>query len=150
MFADYNNDGRVDIYVTVNGQQVEDGSGNIVFDANQGKGILLRNETQTENSWIKVRLEGTESNRDGFGTIVNVRTADKLQKQALSSGQGYFSSNAKELYFGLKEADTIDQIDILWPSGLHQSFQNIPARQTIYIVEGESLHQNTLILDQKK
>ena len=110
----------------------------------------MRNETQTENSWIKVRLEGTESNRDGFGTIVNVRTADKLQKQALSSGQGYFSSNAKELYFGLKEADTIDQIDILWPSGLHQSFQNIPARQTVYIVEGESLHQNTLILDQKK
>ena len=150
IFADYNNDGRVDIYVTVNGQQVEDGSGNIVFDANQGKGILLRNETQTENSWIKVRLEGTESNRDGFGTIVNVRTADKLQKQALSSGQGYFSSNAKELYFGLKEADTIDQIDILWPSGLHQSFQKIPARQTVYIVEGESLHQNTLILDQKK
>ena len=150
MFADYNTDGRVDIYVTVNGQQVEDGSGNIVFDANQGKGILLRNESQTENSWIKVRLEGTESNRDGFGTIVNVRTADKLQKQALSSGQGYFSSNAKELYFGLKEADTIDQIDILWPSGLHQSFQKIPARQTVYIVEGESLHQNTLILDQKK
>jgi len=38
----------------------------------------------------------------------------------------------------------------LWPSGLQQSFQNIPARQTVYIVEGESLHQNTLILDQKK
>ena len=149
LFADYDNDGRVDIYITVNGQQVEDGNGNIVFDANQGKGVLFHNETETENSWLKVRLEGTESNRDGFGTIVTIHTNDKKQKQALSSGQGYFSSNARELYFGLKEAETIDQIDVEWLSGTKQSFKDIPARQTIYILEGESLHQNTLILNNK-
>ena len=147
--ADYDNDGRVDIYITVNGQQVEDGNGNIVFDANQGKGVLFHNETETENSWLKVRLEGTESNRDGFGTTVTIHTNDKMQKQALSSGQGYFSSNARELYFGLKEAETIDQIDVEWLSGTKQSFKDIPARQTIYILEGESLHQNTLILNNK-
>ena len=149
LFADYDNDGRVDIYVTVNGQQVEDGKGNTVFDTNQGKGILFHNETETENSWLKVRLEGTESNRDGFGTIVTIHTNDKMQKQALSSGQGYFSSNARELYFGLKEAETIDQIDVEWLSGTKQSFKDIPARQTIYILEDESLHQNTLILNNK-
>ena len=94
-------------------------------------------------------MEGTESNRDGFGTIVTIHTNDKKQKQALSSGQGYFSSNARELYFGLKEAETIDQIDVEWLSGTKQSFKDIPARQTIYILEGESLHQNTLILNNK-
>ena len=73
----------------------------------------------------------------------------KKQKQALSSGQGYFSSYARELYFGLKEAETIDQIDVEWLSGTKQSFKDIPARQTIYILEGESLHQNTLILNNK-
>ena len=113
-------------------------------------GILFHNETKTENSWIKVRLEGTRSNRDGFGTIVTVKTASNQQKQALSSGQGYFSTNARELYFGLETTDIIDQIDILWPSGMEQSFQKIPARQTIYIVEGESLHQNTLTLNHKE
>jgi hypothetical protein len=72
-----------------------------------------------------------------------------MQKQALSSGQGYFSSNARELYFGLKGAETIDQIDVEWLSGTKQSFKDIPARQTIYILEGKSLHQNTLILNNK-
>ena len=149
LFADYDDDGRVDIYITVNGQQVEDGKGKIVFDTNQGKGILFHNETETKNSWLKVRLEGIESNRDGFGTIVTIQTNDKIQKQALSSGQGYFSSNARELYFGLNEAESIDQIDVEWPSGTKQSFKDIPARQTIYILEGESLYQNTLILNNK-
>ena len=150
LFADYDNDGKVDIYITVNGQQVEDGSGNIVYDANQGRGILLHNESDTGNSWIKVRLEGTESNRDGFGAVVNIQTKNGKQKQTLTSGQGYFSSNAKELYFGLNRTDIINQITIVWPSGIKQTYLDIPARQTIYVVEGKSLHQKTLTLNQKR
>lgn len=150
LFADYDNDGKVDIYITVNGQQVEDGSGNIVYDANQGRGILLHNESDTGNSWIKVRLEGTESNRDGFGAVVNIQTNNGKQKQTLTSGQGYFSSNAKELYFGLNRTDIINQITIVWPSGIKQTYLDIPARQTIYVVEGKSLHQKTLTLNQKR
>ena len=145
IFADYDNDGMVDIFVTVNGQQVEDGKGNIIFDPNQGRGVLLRNETKTDNSWIKIRLEGTKSNRDGFGTIVKIHIGDKIQKQTLSSGQGYFSNNAKELYFGLEQEDKIDQIDIFWPSGIYQSFTGISTKQTVYIVEGKSLYNNTLV-----
>ena len=149
LFADYDNDGRVDIYITVNGQQVEDGNGNIIYDANQGKGVLLHNESIKQNSWVKIRLEGTKSNRDGFGTTVTVKTGNNVQKQTLISGQGYFSSNAKELYFGLKKVDIIDQITIVWPSGIKQNFTDIPAKQTIYIVEGKNMHQNTLTIHQK-
>ena len=90
-------------------------------------------------------MEGTKSNRDGFGTIVKIHIGDKIQKQTLSSGQGYFSNNAKELYFGLKQADKIDQIDIFWPSGIYQSFTGISTKQTVYIVEGKSLYNNTLV-----
>ncbi|MBH10672.1 MAG: hypothetical protein CMG74_10060 [Candidatus Marinimicrobia bacterium] len=149
LFADYDNDGRVDIYITVNGQQVEDGNGNIIYDANQGKGVLLHNESIKQNSWVKIRLEGTKSNRDGFGTTVTVKTGNNVQKQTLISGQGYFSSNAKELYFGLKKVDIIDQITIVWPSGIKQNFTDIPAKQTIYIVEGKTMHQDTLTIHQK-
>ena len=147
LFADYDNDGRVDIYITVNGQQIEDGNGNILFNPNQGKGILFHNETKMRNNWIKVRLEGTKSNRDGFGAVVTIQTNNNIQKKTLCSGQGYFSSNAKELYFGLRESNIIDQINVSWPSGNKQIFKDITSRQTIYIVEGKSLHQNTLTLN---
>ena len=147
LFADYDDDGKVDIYVTVNGQQVEDGKGNNVFDANQGKGILFHNETSTKNSWLKIRLEGKVSNRDGFGALVSVFINNDEYKQSLISGQGYFSSNAKELYFGLKDANKVDRIDVSWPSGIKQTFQDIPTKQTIYILEGEKMYENTLTID---
>ena len=132
LFADYDNDGKVDIYITVNGQQVEDGKGNNIFDENQGRGILFHNETSTKNNWLKVRLEGKTSNRDGFGAVVSVVSNDQEQKQALVSGQGYFSCNAQELYFGLKETNKVDRVNVSWPSGIKQSFQNV-SHKTDYI-----------------
>ena len=59
------------------------------------------------------------------------------------SGQGYFSTHAKEIYFGLGSVKSIDKIKVSWPSGMDQTFENIPANQTVYILEGETLHQNT-------
>ena len=143
IFADYDDDGKVDIFVTVNGQQVEDGQGNNIFDPNQGKGVLFHNETKSDNNWIKVRLEGTKSNRDGFGATVAIKAGSIKDKQALVSGQGYFSAHAKEIYFGLGSVKSIDKIKVSWPSGMDQTFENIPANQTVYILEGETLHQNT-------
>jgi len=149
IFADYDDDGRVDIFVTVNGQQVEDGQGNNIFDPHQGKGILFHNETKSDNNWIKVRLEGTKSNRDGFGTTVRVTVGPKKYEQALISGQGFFSAHAKEIYFGLGSIESIDKIKVSWPSGIDQTFENIPVNQTVYIVEGKTMHQNTSHLNVK-
>ena len=137
MFADYNNDGKMDIYITVNGQQIEDGKGNTIFDENQGKGILFQNKTETKNNWLKIRLEGVDSNRDAYGTMINVQTKKGTYRQSLVSGQGYFSNNAKELCFGLGKINTIELIEIKWPSGLKQVFKNINPNQTLYITEGK-------------
>ena len=149
IFSDYNNDGLVDVYVTVNGQQVEDGQGNVTEDNNRGRGILLKNNSGNNNHWLKIRLEGTRSNRDGFGATVTLRTMNDMQIQSLSSGQGYFSNNAQEIYFGLGDEDKVENIQITWPSGIMQSFESIDGDQTVYIVEGEKLYQNTLVLDKK-
>jgi len=138
MFADYDNDGKIDMFVTVNGQQIEDGKGNTIFDPNQGKGILLKNKSRSNNSWVTVRLEGNKSNRDGFGALVTVQTNKTEQRQSLVSGQGYFSNHAKELYFGLGKSKIIDSIEVKWPSGLKQTFKEISPNQTVYILEGDS------------
>ena len=149
IFADYDDDGKVDIFITVNGQQVEDGKGNNIFDPNQGKGILFHNETRSNNNWLKVRLEGTKSNRDGFGATVQLTAGTINYKQSLVSGQGYFSSHAKEIYFGLGSLEIIAKIEVSWPSGIDQTFENIPVNQTVYIVEGKTMHQNTSHLNVK-
>lgn len=56
----------------INGQQVEDGKGNVVADTNQGVGVLYHNESKTDNNWLKVRLEGKKSNRNAYGPRVKV------------------------------------------------------------------------------
>ena len=141
LFADYDDDGKVDIYVTVNGQQIEDGKGNIIDDRNQGVGVLYRNKSRTNHNWLKVRLEGRESNRDAFGSKVKISAGGHSQVQQLISGAGYFSSNAKELHFGLGKAQTIDQIEVRWPSGASQTFENVKPNQTILIVEGNERYK---------
>jgi len=90
-----------------------------------------------------VRLEGTKSNRDGFGATVQLTAGTINYKQSLVSGQGYFSSHAKEIYFGLGSLEIIAKIEVSWPSGIDQTFENIPVNQTVYIVEGKTMHQNT-------
>ena len=146
LFADYDNDGRVDIYVTNNGQQIEDGTGNIIEDKYQGVGVLYHNESKTKNSWLKVRLEGRTSNRDAYGAKVKATAGDLVLVQPLISGNGYFSTNAKELYFGLGKGRWIDELQVTWPTGKIQSFRKIKPNQTVYIVEGGDLYENTLVL----
>ena len=140
MFADYDDDGKIDMFITVNGQQIEDGKGNTVFDPNQGRGILFQNQSKTKNNWIKIRLEGNQSNRDAFGTAVSLISNKIKQKQFLISGEGYFSSHAKELYFGLGQSNIIDNIQIKWPNGLIQTFKDILPNQTIHFTEGEEFY----------
>ena len=140
MFADYDDDGKIDMFITVNGQQIEDGKGNTVFDPNQGRGILFQNQSKTKNNWIKIRLEGKQSNRDAFGTAVSLISNKIKQKQFLISGEGYFSSHAKELYFGLGQSNIIDNIQIKWPNGLIQTFKDILPNQTIHFTEGEEFY----------
>ena len=143
MFADYNNDGKIDMFITVNGQQIEDGKGNTILDPNQGRGVLLQNQSETNNNWIKIRLEGIKSNRDAYGSAVSIISNKIKQKQFLISGEGYFSSHAKELYFGIGKSNIIENIEIKWPNGLIQEFKDISPNQTIHFTEGEESYSHT-------
>lgn len=128
-FADYDHDGRVDIYVVNNGEKAYDASEN-------RRGVLLRNRGGSGNHWLKVRLIGQQSNRDGLGSKVIVNAGGLRQVRELVSGSGYFSANANELYFGTGDTDIIDELTVLWPSGQSDAFQNLDANQTIIINEG--------------
>ena len=67
--------------------------------------------------YLKVRLIGTISNRDGLGATVKVRAANRTYTKYNDGKSGYLSQSSLPLYFGLGDAKSVDRIEVLWPSG---------------------------------
>jgi hypothetical protein len=116
-FGDLNNDGWIDAVVTVLGDHP------LVFLNRGGK-----------QHWLTISLRGTRSNRDGFGARVRVNGQTRY---ATSTG-GYLSANDKRLHFGLGAAQTA-QVEVLWPSGIHQTLNDVHADQFLEVREPERL-----------
>ncbi len=121
--GDYDNDGYVDLVV--------------VSSKSQGEGgvpLLLRNRGG-ENAWITVRTVGVESNRDGVGAFVTVRAGGESYVQEVSAGAG-LSSNSPWLTFGLGSHEGPVDIEVRWPSGLIEVFEDQAVRRTVTLTEG--------------
>ena len=96
---------------------------------------LLSNQTPVDNHRIVIRLIGTRTSRDGFGTVVTVRAGRRTFMRQLTAGNGYLVSNERRLWFGLGQSPMIDELVVNWPSGLVQQFDRLEANQEIVIVE---------------
>lgn len=121
-YADYDNDGDLDVFV-VN---------------NFGPGILLRNEGGNKNPWLKVRLHGVQSNRPAIGAKMRMVAGGSVQVRQLGAQSSYCSQNSLIAHFGLgKTVSRIDTLEITWPLGMKQLFQDLPINQTVIITEGE-------------
>lgn len=99
---------------------------------------LLTNRTPATGHSFAVRLGGVQSNRDGFGAVVEVSAGGRTWLRALSAGGGYFASNERKLIFGLGPAQKIDRLQVRWPSGTKQTWENLAADREWLIVEGMS------------
>jgi len=119
--ADYDGDGDLDFYI---------------FN-HDDRNMLFRNDYADTlgNSWIKLRLNGTISNRYGIGAIVRVFCGDLVQTRQLLSGQHYESQSDLLLHFGLGKHNKIDRIEVRWPSGIVQVLTDIEVNQTITVTE---------------
>ncbi len=118
-FGDFDNDGDIDI---------------LVMNQNDPPS-LLRNDAPRQGNWIKVRLEGTKSNRSAIGARVLVHYDDHVQAQALMSQSSYLSCNDPRLHFGLGAA-TAASIEVHWPSGLVEQYKSLAANQLVTLREG--------------
>jgi len=121
-FGDFDNDGDIDI---------------VIMNRNEPPS-LLRNDAPPGNHWIKVRLEGTKSNRSALGSRVLVHYGGKVQAQCLTSQSSFLSSNDPRLHFGLGKTATVD-IEVYWPTGASESFKNVAADQLVTIREGHGI-----------
>ncbi len=118
-FGDYDDDGDIDVAVVNDGEPPS----------------LLRNDGGNARPWIKLRLRGTGSNRDGIGARVRLTAGGRSQFRELRLNGGYLSSHDPRLHFGLGEAGVADQIQVRWPSGIEQTFTGLPAGHLVTIDE---------------
>jgi len=87
-------------------------------------------------NFLNVRLVGVKSNRSAIGARVTLHAGGKAQYREVSGGSN-FGCLPFEQHFGLAEIEAVDSIDIRWPNGLRQRFENLPINTTIQFTEGE-------------
>ena len=116
--ADFDGDGDLDFVLTQNG----------------GAAHLLRNESHG-NHWLRVKLEGTKSNRVGYGAKLRVVIGDTVMTRFLVSGRSYLSASEPILSVGLGDQGAVDRLEITWPSGEIQTVLAPAVDQVLKIQE---------------
>ena len=102
-----------------------DGDLDLVLTQNGGPARLLRNESGGRS--LRLRLEGTASNRTGYGARVDVEVDGHTRRRHLTSGRSYLSADEPILTFGLGKSSHADKVTILWPSGRLQELGPMPS-----------------------
>jgi Ca2+-binding RTX toxin-like protein len=126
--ADYDVDGFLDLFIA---NSVMEGVGK----AYAGVPNQLHRNVGNSNRWVQIDLEGTVSNRDGIGAKVFVTAGGVTQLREQSGGFHRYGQNQQRLHFGLAGNQTIDKIEIKWPSGVVQEITNVASNQVLKIVE---------------
>jgi hypothetical protein len=99
--------------------------------------VLISNLTDRKAiHFIKIKLTGRTSNRDGLGTVVKIFAGNKTLTQYADGKSGYLSQSSMPLYFGLGDATKVDRIELIWPSGKKQTVdKEIPVNTQFTITE---------------
>jgi hypothetical protein len=114
-FADFNNDGKIDIVVSALGEPAE----------------LWQNVSSDVNHWVILKLTGTRSNRDGIGAVIRLGN----QCNQVTTTVGYASSSPRTVHFGTGTVEKIERIEIRWPSGIVQILRNVATNQVLEVHE---------------
>jgi hypothetical protein len=118
-YADYDGDGDLDLLLTTN----------------QGPAYLLRNDTPRQSHFLRLKVQGTRSNRDGIGAKVRVYTAQGVLQKMVRTGSSYLSQSELTLTFGLGASTAIEKVQISWPSGIVDEVAEVAVDTTLLATE---------------
>jgi len=123
-FGDLDNDGDIDFAVS---------------NMNNSPSIY-RCDSDSEHHWIVLKTRGEQSNRDGIGTRITITSKSVgLQIREIRRTFGIYATNDPRAHFGTGPDATIDRINVDWPSGIKQVFENISTDQHYLVDETEGL-----------
>ena len=144
MRLDDNGDGRASVCFDFN----NDGYGDLLMiNVSRGELRLFINQN-SGNNWIKVKLEGTESNRSGVGAKIKVEAGGVTQYKEIAVGASFASMNSLVMGFGLNKEEIIEKMTVYWPSGVIQEFTDISVNRLLKINESEESRSLKEIIDE--
>ena len=97
---------------------------------------LLVNSVHSANHWVGFRTVGSRSNRDGIGAKITVHVGKRILVDEVRSGSSYISQNDLRVHFGLGLATHIESVEVRWPSGLTERFNDVPVDAIHTLSEG--------------
>lgn len=118
-FGDYDDDGDIDILVANVSERPQ----------------LLRNDTVGAGHWLRLRLEGTRSNRSAIGARVTLKAGSQQASAEVATGGSYLSQSDLRLHFGFGSATVVDSVSVSWPSGVVQVLTHVAVDQQHVIRE---------------
>jgi len=125
-FGDYDNDGWLDILLANN--------------LNDNQSNSLYHNTGTGNNWVKLNLQGINSNASAVGAIIQLTSVingnEVRQTRKIGAASGYCGQNSFTVHFGLGNATSIDQLVVKWPAGTSESFSDLAINEIHPIIEG--------------
>ncbi len=112
----------------------------VVSNMNEHPSLLV-NQVRTANHWIAIRTVGVKSNRDGIGARITLKAGTRTWVDEVRSGASYASSNDRRVHFGLGAATKVEWVQIRWPSGLIERYENLAIDLIHTLKEGDGAAQ---------
>jgi hypothetical protein len=118
------------------------GTLDIVVENLIGAPMILEAKSNPSHHWVSFELEGAPANKLALNARIRVTTGPIQQLEEIRSGGSYLSQSDLRLHFGLGDAAQIDKVEVIWPNGNSQVFQNIAADRFYHLRQGGVLIQN--------
>ncbi len=119
--GDLDNDGRLDL---------------ILVD--QDAPLPYFHNRSTGGRSLTLKLEGTRSNRDAVGAVVTLTAGGRPRVAQRLGGGSYLSASDPRLHFGLGQSETVDKLEVRWPSGRVVIFSGLKADRGYLLREGDA------------
>ncbi len=120
VLADYNADGRIDLV-----------SNHLDLPV-----AVLQNDSPSGN-WLQLELVAINSERLAIGATVTIHANGNRWSSWRTSGDGYMVTNEAMLHFGIGQTDSVEKLEIHWPSGMTQVFNSVKVNHRYLAIEGE-------------
>jgi len=117
---------------------LNNGSEDLLITVLDGSPVLLRSQS-TKGHWLRIKLVGKKTNRDGFGARVEVKAGNLKQSAEVRANSSFESASDPRLHFGLGAATRVHSIAVHWPSGRVDNIGSQAADQELLIEEGNGV-----------
>lgn len=117
---DYDGDGNLDLVLVAAGEEAR----------------LFRNRGVAGRHFLRVLLQGTRSNRDGFGSRVRIGAGSRVWTREAKAASGYASQSEEGVHFGIGSLTKLDWLEVKWPDGSVDRVENPPVDRRVLVREG--------------